>query len=115
MFRSSLMRMGTPNSDIGPASVARRPPPSATIANALEALTASQSLAGRGEPTCKPVAGYDGAVTERAEGVGMTGTHDHLAEQGRIPDQARPHTGGQPSRQPSALGRLTGPLGTVAT
>jgi hypothetical protein len=43
-----------------------------------------------------PVAGYDGAVTERAEGAGMTGPHDHLAEQGRIPDQARPHTTDNP-------------------
>jgi hypothetical protein len=44
----------------------------------------------------EPVAGYDGAVTERAEGDGMTGPHDHLAEQGRIPDQARPRPADNP-------------------
>jgi len=64
----------------------------ATIANVLELLTASQSLAGRVEPTWEPVAGYDGAVTERAEGSGMTGPHDHLAEHGQTPDQARPRS-----------------------
>ena len=68
----------------------------ATIARLLETLTTSQSLAIRARPTYKPVAGYDGAVTERAEGVGMTGPHDHLAEQGRTPDQARPHAADNP-------------------
>jgi hypothetical protein len=68
----------------------------ATIASLLETLTTSQSLAIRARPTYKPVAGYDGAVTERAEGVGMTGPHDHLAEQRRIPDQARPPTADNP-------------------
>jgi len=68
----------------------------AAIASALEALTESQSLAKRRGPTCEPVAGYDGAVTERAEGVGMTGPHDHLAEQGRVPDQSRPREADQP-------------------
>jgi hypothetical protein len=67
-----------------------------TIANVLESLTASQSLANRVEPTNGSVAGYDGAVTERAEGSGMTGPQDHLAEQGRVPDQARPHTTDNP-------------------
>ena len=68
----------------------------ATIARLLETLTTSQSLAIRARPTYEPVAGYDGAVTERAEGVGMTGPHDDLAEQGRTPDQARPHTADNP-------------------
>ena len=67
-----------------------------TVANVLESLTASQSLANRVEPTNGSVAGYDGAVTERAEGSGMTGPQDHLAEQGRVPDQARPHATDNP-------------------
>lgn len=67
-----------------------RPPVAvATIASILEVLTVSQSLASRRGQPPGPVAGYDGAVTECAEGVGMTGPHDHLAEQGRISDQAR--------------------------
>ena len=68
----------------------------ATIARLLEELTTSQSLASRARRASGPVAGYDGAVTERAEGAGMTGPHDHLAEQGRIPDQARPHVADNP-------------------
>src|SRR6266851_5794694 len=68
----------------------------ATVARLLEALTASESLARRTRQAYETVAGYDGAVTERAEGVGMTGPHDHLAEQGRIPDQARPHATDNP-------------------
>src|SRR5262249_60305406 len=36
-----------------------------------------------------PVAGYDGAVTERAEGSGMPGPQNHLAEQGRVRDGSR--------------------------
>ena len=68
----------------------------ATIARLLEELTTSQSLASRARRASGPVAGYDGAVTERAEGAGMTGPHDHLAEQGRIPDQARPHAADNP-------------------
>ena len=68
----------------------------ATIARLLDMLARSQSLAIRARQACEPVAGYDGAVTERAEGVGMTGPHDHLAEQGRIPDQARPHVADNP-------------------
>jgi hypothetical protein len=67
-----------------------------TIAGVVESLTASQSLANREEPTSASVAGYDGAVTERAEGSGMTGPQDHLAEQGRIPDQARPYAADNP-------------------
>jgi len=59
-------------------------------------IVASQSLADRARQASEPVAGYDGAVTERVEGVGMTGPHDHLAEQGRIPDQARPHPADNP-------------------
>src|SRR5437016_3575301 len=69
----------------------------ATIANILEVLTASQSLAGRVEPTYEPVAGYDGAVTERAEGSGMPGPEDHLADQGRMPDQSRPGSPDNPN------------------
>ncbi len=68
----------------------------ATIACLLEALMASHSLANRARRAMEPIAGYDGAVTERAEGLGMTGPHDHLAEQGRIPDQARPHAADNP-------------------
>jgi len=68
----------------------------ATIARLLKALTTSQSLANRARQASERVAGYDGAVTERAEGVGMTGPHDHLAEQGRIPDQARPREADNP-------------------
>jgi hypothetical protein len=67
-----------------------------TIASALEALTTSKTLAIRAKQAHELVAGYDGAVTERAEGVGMTGSHDHLAEQRRIPDQARPHPADNP-------------------
>ena len=48
------------------------------------------------EPTNEPVTGYDDAVTESAEGAGMTGPHDHLAEQGRVPDHARPHEADNP-------------------
>ena len=74
-----------------------RPPVAvATIASILEVLTVSQSLASRRGQPPEPVAGYDGAVTECAEGVGMTGPHDHLAEQGRIPDQARAHPADNP-------------------
>src|SRR6266566_6977876 len=72
-----------------------------TIANVLEVLTASQSLAGRVEPTWEPVAGYDGAVTERAEGSGMAGPHDHLAGQGQTPDQARPRSPDDPHDAPA--------------
>ena len=68
----------------------------ATIARLLEELTTSQSLASRTRRASGSVAGYDGAVTERAEGAGMTGPHDHLAEQGRIPDQARPRAADNP-------------------
>ena len=68
----------------------------ATIARLLKELTASQSLASRARQASEAVAGYDGAVTERAEGAGMTGPHDHLAEQGRIPDQARPDAADNP-------------------
>jgi hypothetical protein len=68
----------------------------AVIASILETLTTSQSLADRARPTYRPVPGYDGAVTERAEGSGMTGPQDHLAEQGRIPDQARPYESDNP-------------------
>ncbi len=64
----------------------------ATITGVLDALLASQSLAER----AGPVAGYDGAVTERAEGSGMAGPQDHLAEQGRDPDQARPGSADDP-------------------
>jgi hypothetical protein len=67
-----------------------------TIARVLEALTTARSLATRARQASEPVAGYDGAVTERAEGACMTGPHDHLAEQGRIPDQARPHVADNP-------------------
>jgi len=45
----------------------------ATIARLLDMLARSQSLAIRARQACEPVAGYDGAVTERAEGAGMTG------------------------------------------
>jgi hypothetical protein len=68
----------------------------ATITRLLEALTSSQSLAGRAKQAYEPVAGYDGAVTERAEGSGMAGPHEHLTEQGRIPDQARAHQADNP-------------------
>ena len=68
----------------------------ATITRLLEALTSSQSLAGRAKQASEPVAGYDGAVTERAEGSGMAGPHEHLTEQGRIPDQARAHQADNP-------------------
>jgi hypothetical protein len=68
----------------------------AAIAGILDALLASQSLAERAGPTRRPVAGYDGAVTERAEGSGMTAPQDHLAEQGRVPDQARPRSADDP-------------------
>ena len=81
-YRSSLS--STPAADV------------ATIARLLDTLTASQSLAIRAKQAREPVAGYDGAVTERAEGAGMTWPHDHLTEQGRIPDQARPHPADNP-------------------
>lgn len=68
----------------------------ATIANALAAITASGSLTNRASQTAEHLAGYDGAVTERAEGSGMLGPEDHLAEQGRIPDQARPYAADNP-------------------
>jgi hypothetical protein len=68
----------------------------ATIADAIAAITASGSLANRAGQTDRHVAGYDGAVTERAEGSGMPGPQDHLAEQGRIPDQARPYAADSP-------------------
>ena len=67
-----------------------------TIASTLEALTASETLAIRTKQAHELVAGYDDAVTERTEGVGMTGPQDHLTEQGRIPDQARPHPADNP-------------------
>ena len=59
-------------------------------------LTSSQSLGSHAKQAYEPVAGYDGAVTERAEGAGMTGPPDHLADQRRIPDQARPHPADSP-------------------
>jgi hypothetical protein len=48
------------------------------------------------EPTGDPVAGYDGAVTERAEGSGMPGPQDHLTDQGQVPDQSRPRAADDP-------------------
>ena len=42
------------------------------------------------------VAGYDGAVTERAEGSGMPTPQDHLAEQGPALDQSRPRAADDP-------------------
>jgi len=68
----------------------------ATIASLLEVLTASRCLACLARPSGEPVAGYDGAVTECAEGSGMAGPQDHLTEQGRIPDQARPYEADNP-------------------
>jgi hypothetical protein len=68
----------------------------AVLICALAAITPPGSLTVRAEQAAGPVAGYDDAVTERAEGVGMTGPHDHLAEQGRVPDQARPHPADHP-------------------
>jgi hypothetical protein len=68
----------------------------AAIASLLDALLASQSLAEHAKPTCGTVAGYDGAVTERAEGSGMAGPQDHLAEQGQVPDQSRPRAADDP-------------------
>jgi predicted kinase len=68
----------------------------AAIADILDTLLASQSLAECAGPTRGPVAGYDSAVTERAEGSGMTGPHDHLAEQGHLPDQAGPRSADDP-------------------
>jgi len=52
------------------------------------------------------VAGYDGAVTERAEGSGMPGPHDHLADQGRLPDEARPRAADSPDDLQARLERL---------
>jgi hypothetical protein len=68
----------------------------AAITDILDTLLASQSLAERAGPTRGPVAGYDGMVTERAEGSGMTGPHDHLAEQGHLPEDARPRSADDP-------------------
>jgi hypothetical protein len=68
----------------------------ATIGEALAAIIASGSLADRVGQAVRHIAGYDGAVTERAEGSGMPGPQDHLAEQGRIPDQARPYAADNP-------------------
>jgi len=42
------------------------------------------------------VTGYDGAVTERAEGSGMPGPQDHLAGQGQALDQSRPRVADDP-------------------
>jgi len=72
----------------------RTPPTAAVaaIAGVLDALIASQSLADRTSPTSRPVAGYDGAVTERAEGSGVAEPQDYLAEQGRAPDETRPRS-----------------------
>jgi hypothetical protein len=67
-----------------------------TIARALAAITAPRSLANAAGQAGEPVAGYDGAVTERAEGSGMPGPQDHLAEQGRVPDQSRPRAADDP-------------------
>jgi len=72
----------------------RTPPTAAvaTIAGVLDALIASQSLADRTRPTSGPVAGYDGAITERAEGSGVAEPQDYMAEQGRAPDETRPRS-----------------------
>ena len=68
----------------------------ATIADAIAAITESCSLADRAGQTARHLAGYDGAVTERAEGNGMPGPQDHLAEQGRAADQSRPRAADDP-------------------
>jgi hypothetical protein len=68
----------------------------AAIGEALAAIIASDSLADRVGQAVRHIAGYDGAVTERAEGSGMPGPQDHLAEQGRMPDQARPYAADNP-------------------
>lgn len=68
----------------------------AIITSALQAITPPGSLTVCAGQADDRIAGYDSAVTERAEGVGMTGPHDHLAEQGRVPDQARPREADNP-------------------
>ena len=79
------------------ASLGTRPAAAvATIGEALAAIIASGSLADRVGQAVRHIAGYDGAVTERAEGSGMPGPQDHLAEQGRMPDQARPYAADHP-------------------
>jgi hypothetical protein len=68
----------------------------AAIADVLDGLMASRTLAERTGPAYGVVAGYDGAVTERAEGSGMAGPQDHQADEGRVPDQARPRAEDDP-------------------
>ena len=86
----------------------------ATITSALAVITAadggfpdSVDLAGR---TYRQRGGYDGAVTERAGESGMPGPQDHVAEQERSPDPARPREPDHPREAPAESGDLQGRL-----
>ena len=65
----------------------------ATITGALAAIVPAQRFAALVDVARRPsdgVTSYDGAVTQRAGEGGMPGPQDHVAEQERSPDAARP-------------------------
>jgi hypothetical protein len=76
----------------------------AIITSALAAISAVQGSVARIAParqTHAGVAGYDGAITERAGASGMPGPQDRVAEQEHNPDLARPREPDHPREGPA--------------
>jgi hypothetical protein len=81
----------------------------AIVTSALAAITAIQGSVARIVParqTHVAVAGYDGAITERAGASGMPGPQDRVAEQEHSPDLARPREPDHPREAPAQSGDL---------
>jgi hypothetical protein len=84
---------------------------SATPAHAVAAITGALAVItavggfpapiGLAGQTRRQTGGYDGAVTERAGESGMAGPRDHVAEQERTPDPARPRESDHPGEAPA--------------
>ncbi len=76
----------------------------AIITSTLAAITVVQGSVARIAPakqTPAAVAGYDGAITERAGASGMPGPQDRVAEQEHTPDRARPREPDHPREAPA--------------
>ncbi len=85
----------------------------AIITSVLAATTAAQDSVARIVPARQArvgLAGYDGAVTECAGEGGMPGPQDHVAEQERTPDPARPREPDHPREAPARSTDLQGRL-----
>src|SRR5215472_15014278 len=81
----------------------------ATITSALAVIAAATGfpdLVGLAGQTRRRLDGYDGAVTERAGESGMPGPRDHVAEQERSPDPARPREPDHPREAPAQSAEL---------